>query len=120
MVKVLLIVIKWSVEIRHVARKSYHHIFTADRPLGRFRAYEKTTIRCSWVPLCGSPVFSLVAAVQGDLLAWLSPAREGQMSICLRRRDFVAELGGTAGCPLAARAQQGDRVRRIGVLGATK
>jgi len=38
------------------------------------------------------------------------------MSICLRRRDFIAGLGGAAALPLAARAQPGDRVRRIGVL----
>ena len=38
------------------------------------------------------------------------------MSICLRRREFVAGLGGAAVWPLAASAQQGDRVRRIGVL----
>jgi putative ABC transport system substrate-binding protein len=34
----------------------------------------------------------------------------------LRRRDFIAGLGGAAVWPLAAHAQQGDRVRRIGVL----
>ena len=34
----------------------------------------------------------------------------------MRRRDFIAALGGAVALPLAAKAQQGGRIRRLGIL----